>query len=115
ASRTSCGRRGSPAIAHSGFGRCRVRSAVAGCWTQGRTTVTVIGELVEVEVGPIAHGGHCVARLDGRVVFVRHSLPGERVRARITEGGETSRFLRADAVEVLVAAAGRVPSRCEYA
>lgn len=77
--------------------------------------MTVIGELVEVEVGPIAHGGHCVARLDGRVVFVRHSLPGERVRARITEGGETSRFLRADAVEVLVAAAGRVPSRCEYA
>ena len=38
-----------------------------------------------VEVGPVAHGGHCVARLDGRVVFVRHALPGERVRIRITE------------------------------
>ena len=30
-------------------------------------------------VGPVAHGGHCVARHEGRVVFVRHALPGERV------------------------------------
>ena len=38
-----------------------------------------------VELGPIAHGGHCVARLDGRVVFVRYGIPGERVRVRITD------------------------------
>ncbi len=75
----------------------------------------MIGDVVEVEVGPIAHGGHCVARLDGRVVFVRHSLPGERVRARITEGSEEARFLRADAIEVLDATPGRVESRCAYA
>ena len=36
---------------------------------------------------------------DGRVVFVRHALPGERVVATITSA--TSSFLRADAVEVL--------------
>ncbi|WP_292877475.1 TRAM domain-containing protein, partial [Microbacterium sp.] len=35
-------------------------------------------DLVDLVVGPVAHGGHCVARLDGRVVFVRHALPGER-------------------------------------
>ncbi|MGH3357308.1 MAG: TRAM domain-containing protein, partial [Nocardioidaceae bacterium] len=75
--------------------------------------MTTVGDLVELDVGPVAHGGHCVARLDGRVVFVRHSLPGERVVARITDGDETSRFLRADAVEVIDAAAGRVPSRCQ--
>ena len=34
---------------------------------------------VEVDVGPVAHGGHCVARYDGRVIFVRLALPGERV------------------------------------
>ncbi|UYM05251.1 class I SAM-dependent RNA methyltransferase [Solicola gregarius] len=75
----------------------------------------MIGDVVELDVGPIAHGGHCVARLEGRVVFVRHTLPGERVRAVITDGTDTSRFLRADAVEVLDAAAGRVDSRCGYA
>ncbi|MCL8250229.1 class I SAM-dependent RNA methyltransferase [Aeromicrobium fastidiosum] len=66
-----------------------------------------------VEVGPVAHGGHCVARLDGQVVFVRHALPGETVRLAITE--RTSSFLRADAVEVLRAAPGRVEAPCSYA
>jgi tRNA/tmRNA/rRNA uracil-C5-methylase (TrmA/RlmC/RlmD family) len=33
--------------------------------------VEVIGPL---DVGPIAHGGQCVARSDGRVIFVRHAL-----------------------------------------
>ena len=73
------------------------------------------GDVVELEVGAVAHGGHCVARLDGRVVFVRHTLPGERVRARLTEAGEKDRFWRADAVEVLAASADRVPSRCAVA
>jgi tRNA/tmRNA/rRNA uracil-C5-methylase (TrmA/RlmC/RlmD family) len=83
------------------------------------------GTLVELSVGPVAHGGFCVARLDedrqspcpdgrGRVVFVRHALPGELVRARITEdrGG---RFCRADAVEILQAAEGRVEPPCPHA
>ena len=66
-----------------------------------------------VDVGPVAHGGHCVARLDGQVVFVRHTLPGERVRIRITE--RNKRFLRADAVEVLTPSPDRVPAPCPYA
>ena len=48
----------------------------------------VEGDRVEVTVGAPAHGGHCVARIGGphgRVVFVRHALPGERVTAEITE------------------------------
>lgn len=77
-------------------------------------------DLVELEIGPVAHGGHCVARLAvpegapdgtrGRVVFVRHALPGERVRARLTETGSKASFWRADAVEVLEASPDRVPS-----
>uniref|UniRef100_UPI0008488F05 class I SAM-dependent RNA methyltransferase n=1 Tax=Cellulosimicrobium cellulans TaxID=1710 RepID=UPI0008488F05 len=65
---------------------------------------------IELEVGPVAHGGHCVARHEGRVVFVRHALPGERVRARVTEGGPGAKFWRADTVEVLEASADRVAS-----
>ncbi|NLJ54160.1 MAG: class I SAM-dependent RNA methyltransferase [Intrasporangiaceae bacterium] len=71
------------------------------------------GDLVELEVGPVAHGGHCVARLDGQVVFVRHTLPGERVRVRITEQGKG--FLRADAVEILAASPARVTPPCRFA
>ena len=64
---------------------------------RGRTGPT---GMLELEVGPVAHGGHCVARHEGRVVFVRHALPGERVRAVVDEDGGGS-FCRADAVAVL--------------
>ena len=63
-------------------------------------------------VGPVAHGGHCVARTRrARCVFVRHALPGERVVVEVTEGDEGDRFLRADAVEVLEAVAATGSSR----
>ncbi|WP_157246085.1 class I SAM-dependent RNA methyltransferase [Nonomuraea typhae] len=68
---------------------------------------------LELTVGPVAHGGWCVARHDGRVVFVRHALPGERVRAQVTE--ETARFLRADAVEILEPSPDRVVPPCPFA
>ncbi|HEY8701215.1 MAG TPA: class I SAM-dependent RNA methyltransferase [Arthrobacter sp.] len=63
---------------------------------------------VVLDVGPVAHGGHCVARHEGRVIFVRHAIPGEKVRARLTEAGESAKFWRADVVEVLDASPDRV-------
>jgi tRNA/tmRNA/rRNA uracil-C5-methylase (TrmA/RlmC/RlmD family) len=77
---------------------------------------SLIGEEYEVEVGPVAHGGHCVARTDeGRVLFVRHALPGEKVLARVTEGETDSRYLRADAVKIIEASKERVEPPCPYA
>ncbi len=70
-------------------------------------------ELIELHVGGVAAGGSCVARHEGRVVFVRHALPGERVRARLTQ--ETKNFLRADAVEILDASPDRVQAPCPFA
>jgi tRNA/tmRNA/rRNA uracil-C5-methylase (TrmA/RlmC/RlmD family) len=82
--------------------------------TPPTTSAIVPDDIVELEVGAIAAGGGCVARgPDGRVVFVRHSLPGERVRARITSS--TTSFLRADTVEVLVPSADRVEPVCPHA
>ncbi|MBL7499344.1 class I SAM-dependent RNA methyltransferase [Frankia sp. CNm7] len=72
------------------------------------------GELVELTVGQVAHGGSCVARADGRVVFVRHALPGERVRARVTDRSH-DRYWRADAVEILEASPDRVAPPCPHA
>lgn len=71
------------------------------------TTDTTESE-IELTIGAPAHGGHFVARHEGRVVFVRHALPGERVRARLTEAGDGAKFWRADVTEVLEAAPGRV-------
>jgi tRNA/tmRNA/rRNA uracil-C5-methylase (TrmA/RlmC/RlmD family) len=47
------------------------------------------------------------------VVFVRHALPGERVRAVVTE--ERKGFLRADAVEILAPSPHRVEPPCPFA
>ncbi|MFI9720060.1 class I SAM-dependent RNA methyltransferase [Streptomyces sp. NPDC052396] len=82
---------------------------------QTEPTKSLVGQEYQVEVGPVAHGGHCVARTEsGRVLFVRHALPGERVVARVTEGEETSRFLRADAVEILDPSKDRVEAPCPF-
>jgi tRNA/tmRNA/rRNA uracil-C5-methylase (TrmA/RlmC/RlmD family) len=70
--------------------------------------------LLELEIGPVAHGGACVARTDGRVVFVRHALPGERVLALVTDRAH-DRYWRADAVEILEASPDRVTPPCPHA
>ncbi|HVX23090.1 MAG TPA: TRAM domain-containing protein [Acidimicrobiales bacterium] len=69
---------------------------------------------MELRVGAMASGGGCMGRApDGRVVFVRHALPGELVEAEVTE--ETARFLRADAVAVREPSPDRVVPPCRYA
>ena len=77
-----------------------------------------VGERFEAEVGPVAHGGHCIVRLpepESRVVFTRHAVPGERVVVEITEGTDGDRFWRGDAVEVLSASPDRVEAPCPVA
>ena len=71
------------------------------------------GLQVEVDVGPVAHGGHCVARFDGRVIFVRLALPGERVIVKITEARRGS-FCRGEAVRVLRADPRRLDAPCGH-
>lgn len=75
-------------------------------------TTSALPELV-LATGEAANGGSCVARHDGRVVFVRHALPGERVRARITS--QRGSYWHADAVEVIDASPDRIDSLCPIA
>ena len=77
------------------------------------TDDSIVGTVLELEVGPVAHGGHCVARYEGQVVFVRHALPGELVHARVT--AQTSKYLHADAVQVLTPSPHRIEPPCPYA
>lgn len=74
-----------------------------------------MGDRVRVEVGAVAHGGHCVARSGGQVLFVRHALPGEVVVAEVTSVGRRGRFVRADAVAVEAASPDRRTAPCPVA
>ncbi|WP_370332176.1 class I SAM-dependent RNA methyltransferase [Mycolicibacterium hippocampi] len=66
--------------------------------------------------GAAANGGSCVARHDGRVVFVRYALPSEKVRVRVTGGaGARGSYWNADVVEVLEPSADRIESLCPIA
>ena len=64
-------------------------------------------------VGPPANGGSCVARHDGRVVFVRYALPGERVRVRVT--ADRGSYWHAETVEVIEPSDDRTASLCPIA
>ncbi|MFK3671656.1 class I SAM-dependent RNA methyltransferase [Leifsonia aquatica] len=64
---------------------------------------------VDLDITNVAHGGVFVARHEGRVVFVPDTLPGERIRARISDRTH-DRFWRGEAVEVIDAA----PERQEH-
>ena len=63
--------------------------------------------------GPPANGGSCVARHEGRVVFVRYALPGETVRVRVV--GDHGSYWHADVVEVIEPSADRIDSLCPIA
>ena len=69
---------------------------------------------MKLTLGKVGHGGVCIAHADdGRVVFVRHGIPGEVVRVAVTE--EKSSYLRADVVEVIDASPQRVTAPCPHA
>lgn len=64
------------------------------------------GDLLDLDVTGFAHGGTAIARHDGRVVFVADAIPGERVRARVSDATKAS-FWRAETVDVLNASPHR--------
>lgn len=71
-----------------------------------------LGELT-LTVGAPANGGSCVARHDGRVVFVRHALPGEQVRVRVT--ADRGSYWHAETIEVVEPSSDRTVSLCPIA
>ena len=68
----------------------------------------------DAHLGPIAHGGYCVARVDGRVVFVRGGLPGEDVSIEITDDSHASHWF-AQVVSIRHPSPYRVTPPCPVA
>jgi tRNA/tmRNA/rRNA uracil-C5-methylase (TrmA/RlmC/RlmD family) len=71
------------------------------------------GDLVQVTIEKVAHGGHFIARHEGAVIFVRHAIPGESCTIQITSTG--SSFNRADVVSVEKPSEFRVVAPCSFA
>ena len=72
-----------------------------------------VGQVIELVIGPVAHGGHFVARHNGQVIFVRHGITNELAKIKIT--AVSSKIAHADVIEVLTAAPSRVSPPCQYA
>ncbi|MDX1883091.1 class I SAM-dependent RNA methyltransferase [Mycolicibacterium sp. 120270] len=72
-----------------------------------------MSDKLTLTAGPPANGGSCVARHEGRVVFVRYALPGERVRARVV--ADHGSYWHADALEILDASPDRIDPLCPIA
>lgn len=71
-----------------------------------------IGDVLDVRIEKVAHGGHFIARHGAEVIFVRHGIPGELVRVFIT--ASESSFHRGDVVETLEASPDRVVAPCSF-
>lgn len=69
-------------------------------------------DLIEVELFGMAHGGSAIGRGAGKTVFIPYTLPGERVKARVT--GEKGRVLFAEGITLLEASADRVYPECPH-
>ena len=58
------------------------------------------GDVVDLTVDTLAHGGAGVARLNGYVVFVQGGIPGDRVRAEVQTAKRA--YAQARAVEIVM-------------
>jgi len=78
-----------------------------------KSSALKIGDLIDVTIEKVAHGGHFIARHEGAVIFVRHAIPGEQCTIEVTSTG--SSFNRADVVSVAQPSEYRVEPPCKYA
>jgi 23S rRNA (uracil1939-C5)-methyltransferase len=70
------------------------------------------GDVLELTVDSLAHGGNGVARRDGYVVFVAGAVPGDRVRAVV--GKAKKAYAEARTVEVVEPSPDRVPAVADH-
>jgi 23S rRNA (uracil1939-C5)-methyltransferase len=70
------------------------------------------GDVLELTIDSLAHGGNGVARLEGYVVFVAGGLPGDRVRAVV--GKSKKAYAEARAIEIVQPSPDRIPPFADH-
>ncbi|MTI59722.1 MAG: 23S rRNA (uracil(1939)-C(5))-methyltransferase RlmD [Firmicutes bacterium] len=68
------------------------------------------GDIIELRIDNLAHGGDCVAHYQGLAVFLAGGIPGEKVKARVTLSKKN--YARANIVEIIEPAVGRSEASC---
>ena len=71
-----------------------------------------LNDIITLNIGPIAHGGHFISRHNGQVIFVRHAITNEIAIVKITSIGSKIAF--GDAIEILKKSKDRVTAPCKY-
>ena len=79
----------------------------------GKRIDNTIEKEIELEITGLTHQGAGVGRAGDLVLFVSGALPGDRVRARITE--KRKRFALAEREEILRPSADRIAPACRHA
>jgi len=70
-------------------------------------------ETYDIQLEKLTYGGDAMGRLpDSRAIFVPFGLPGEKVRARLTE--EKKNFARGEILEILEPSPDRITPKCKH-
>jgi len=72
------------------------------------------GDVLTLNIEKVAHGGFCVARHEGVVIFVRHALPNEKVEAQLISMAPGKKSWFAQTLKVINASKFRRNSPCVY-
>ncbi|MFZ9750897.1 MAG: TRAM domain-containing protein, partial [Candidatus Nanopelagicales bacterium] len=70
--------------------------------------------IATVEVLRYAAGGNCVARHDGRVLFIRGVIPGEKVEVEIEDFNSSKRYSMAKLLNIIEPSPLRIEPACKY-
>src|SRR5262249_2853999 len=70
------------------------------------------GDVLELTIDSLAHGGNGVARHEGYVVFVAGAVPGDRVRALVDKAKKA--YAEARAIEIVAPSPNRVPPFADH-
>lgn len=70
----------------------------------------ILNNLVDLTIEKLVMGGDGLARVDGKVIFVRGGLPGEKVTAKIIENKKD--FARAEVIKIHTASNNRAQPVC---
>lgn len=70
------------------------------------------GDIIELEIEDLALGGEGIARINDFVVFVRGGVPGDIIKAKLTQ--IKSSYSMAEIVVILKPSGNRITSSCPY-